>query len=77
MVFPLRFLPILANFARIIKNYKGTMEEKIKIQQTGANGMITTITLTDDVEHIDVTFDGQHNVSRLMVKLREKGIMNN
>ena len=53
------------------------MEEKIKIQQTGANGMITTITLTDDVEHLDVTFDGQHNVSRMTVKLRENGIMNN
>ena len=46
------------------------MEEKIKIQQTGANGMITTITLADDVERIDVTFDSDHNVSRLKVKLK-------
>ena len=48
------------------------MEDKVKIQQTGANGMITTISTTDDVEHIDVTFDGQHNVSRMIVKIRER-----
>ena len=44
------------------------MEEKINIRQDTANG--TTISATDDVEQVDVTFDG--SVSRLTVKLRNK-----
>ena len=46
----------------------------MKIQQTAANGLSTMVSAADDVEHIEVTFDGQHNVSRLAVKLREKKI---
>jgi hypothetical protein len=45
------------------------MEEKINIRQDTVNG--TTVSATDDVEQLDVTFD-QHNVSRLTVKLRNK-----
>ena len=46
------------------------MEEKINIIQDIENG--TTITVTDDVEQLDVSFDGNHHVSRLNVKLRPK-----
>ena len=44
--------------------------EEINIIQDIANG--TTISVTDDVEQLDVSFDGQHHVSRLNVKLRTK-----
>lgn len=45
------------------------MEEKIHIIQEIASG--TTIIVNDDVEQLDVSFDGQHHVSRLNVKLRQ------
>ena len=46
------------------------MEEKIHVIQDIASG--TTISVTDDVEQLDVSFDGNHHVSRLNVKLRIK-----
>jgi len=48
------------------------MEDKVIIKQTSINGFVTTITLSDDVERIEVTFDDLHNASRIMVELREK-----
>lgn len=46
------------------------MEEKINIIQDIANG--TSISVTDDVEQLDVSFDGQHHVSRMTMKLHIK-----
>lgn len=46
------------------------MEEKINIIQDIAKG--TTISVTDDVEQLDVSFDGNYHVNRLTVKLRTK-----
>ena len=47
------------------------MEEKVKIEQTGLKGQITSISMTNDVEQIDAIFDGNHNVERLTIKLRK------
>ena len=44
--------------------------EEINIIQDMANG--TTIRVTDEVEQLDVSFDGNYHVSRLNVKLRPK-----
>lgn len=44
--------------------------EEINIIQDIANG--TTIRVTDDVEQLDVSFDGNYHVNRLTVKLRTK-----
>ncbi len=44
--------------------------EEINITQDNANG--TTIRVTDDVEQLDVSFDGNYHVNRLTVKLRTK-----
>lgn len=44
--------------------------EEINIIQDIENG--TTIRVTDDVEQLDVSFDGNYHVNRLTVKLRTK-----
>jgi hypothetical protein len=71
-IFSKQILQIWQELARIIKNYQGTMEEKIKIIQTANTTEGTTIYLAPDVDSVLVDFNGDRLVSHVIIKMKHE-----